>query len=67
MNVDVICVRQAMLAMLPLPPQASHRRDELQALYQQLDEQVDRLDDRVKHAAAQRPVYGVHPMTHAMM
>ena len=44
-----------MLAMLPLPPHAAHRRDELQALYQQLDKQVDRLDDRVKHAAAQRP------------
>jgi transposase len=39
---------QAMLAILPLPPHAAHRRDELQALYQQLDEQVDRLDDRVK-------------------
>src|SRR5213593_5252593 len=35
---------QAMLAMLPLSPHAAHRRDELQALYQQLDEQVDRLD-----------------------
>ena len=46
---------QAMLASLPLPPHASHRRDELQALYQHLDEQVGRLDDRVKHAAAQRP------------
>jgi transposase len=46
---------QAMLASLPLPPHAAHRRDELQALYQQLDGQVDRLDDRVKHAAAQRP------------
>jgi transposase len=46
---------QAMLAMLPLPPHAAHRRDELQALYQQLDEQVDRLDDRVKQVAAQRP------------
>src|SRR5438046_1935143 len=33
---------QVMLAMLPLPPHAAHRRDELQALYQQLDEQVDR-------------------------
>ena len=36
---------QAMLAALPLPPHAAHRRDELQALYQHLDEQVDRLDD----------------------
>ena len=46
---------QTMLASLPLPPHASHRRDELQALYQHLDEQLGRLDDRVKHAAAQRP------------
>ena len=46
---------QTMLASLPLPPHASHRRDELQALYQHLDEQVGGLDDRVKHAAAQRP------------
>ena len=46
---------QAMLAALPLPPHAAHRRDELRALYQQLDEQVDQLDDRVKYAAAQRP------------
>jgi len=46
---------QAMLAALPLSSHAAHRRDELQALYRQLDEQVDRLDDRVKHAAAQRP------------
>src|SRR5216683_691558 len=34
---------QAMLAALPLSPHAAHRRDEVQALYQQLDEQVDRL------------------------
>ena len=46
---------QAMLAGLPLPPHAAHRRDELRALYQQLDEHVDRLDDRVKHVAGQRP------------
>jgi transposase len=55
---------QAMLTSLPLPPHAAHRRDELQALYQQLDEQVDRLDDRVKLAAAQRPratVLMTHP------
>lgn len=52
---------QATLASLPLPPHAAHR--ELQALYQHLDEQVDRLDDRVKHAAAQRP-RATKPMTH---
>lgn len=45
---------QAMLAALPLPPHAAHRRSELQALYQQLDAHVDQLGDRVKYAAAQR-------------
>jgi hypothetical protein len=44
-----------MLTALPLPPHAAHRRDELQALYQHLDDQVDRLDDRVKHVTGQRP------------
>jgi len=44
-----------MVTSLPLPPDAAHRRDELQALYRQLDEHVDRLDDRVTLAAAQRP------------
>src|SRR4026207_353378 len=38
---------QAMLTALPLPRHAAHRRDELQTLYQQLDEQVDSLDGRV--------------------
>ncbi len=46
---------QAVLASLPLPAHAAHRRNELQALYQHLDAQVDQLDERVKHAAAQRP------------
>jgi transposase len=46
---------QAMLASLPLPPHAAHRRTELQALYQHLDTQVDRLEDRVTQAATQRP------------
>jgi transposase len=45
---------QAVLASLPLPSHAAHRRDELQALYRHLDTQVDQLDERVKHAAAQR-------------
>jgi transposase len=45
---------QAGLASLPLPPHAAHRRSELQALYQHLDEQVEQLDDRVKSAAVQR-------------
>jgi hypothetical protein len=39
---------QAVLASSPLSSHAAHRRDELHALYQQLDEQVDRLDARVK-------------------
>ena len=46
---------QAVLSSVPLPPHAAHRRNELQALYQHLDEQVEQLDDRVKYAAAQRP------------
>jgi transposase len=46
---------QALLASLPLPPHAAHRRNELGALYEHLEEQVGRLDDRVKQAAAQRP------------
>jgi transposase len=45
---------QAGLASLTLSPHAAHRRSELQALYQHLDEQVDQLDDRVKSAAVQR-------------
>src|SRR5713226_2097322 len=55
---------QAMLASLPLPLHAAHRREELQALYQHLDAQVGRLDDRVKHAAAQRP-RATELMTHS--
>ena len=46
---------QAVLSSVPLPPHAAHRRNELQALYQDLDAQVDQLDERVKDAAAQRP------------
>ena len=57
---------QAMLAALPLRPHAAHRRDELQTLYQQLDDQVDRLDDRVKQAAAQRP-RATELMTHPVL
>jgi len=45
---------QATLAAWPLPPHAAHRRSELQALYQQLEAQVARLDHRVAQAAAQR-------------
>jgi transposase len=49
---------QAMLASLPLAPHTphtAHRRSELQALYQHLDAQVDRLGERVKHVADERP------------
>jgi transposase len=46
---------QAVLASLSLPPHAAHRRNELQALYQHLDAQVDRLDAQVKQVAGQRP------------
>jgi len=46
---------QAMLVSLPLPPHTSHHRDALQVLYKQLEEQTRRLDDRVKHAAEERP------------
>jgi transposase len=46
---------QTGLASLVLPPHSAHRRDELHALYQQLDEQVDRLDERVKRAVNDRP------------
>lgn len=44
-----------MLASLPLPPHAAHRRSELLALYHQLAAQVDQLDDRVTEAAVSRP------------
>ena len=46
---------QAVLASLPLPSHAAHRRNELQALYRHLDAQVDRLDAQVKQVARQRP------------
>ena len=46
---------QAALESLVLPPHAAHRCSELQALYQQLEEQVDRLDERVSEAARERP------------
>jgi transposase len=46
---------QAVLASLPLPSHAAHRRNELQALYRHLDAQVDRLDAQVKQVAGERP------------
>jgi transposase len=45
---------QALLASLPLPPHTAHRRSELQALYQHLEEQLARLDERVQHVANER-------------
>jgi transposase len=53
----------AVLASLPLPSHAAHRRTELQALYRHLDSQVDQLDERVSQAAAQRP-QATRLMTH---
>jgi transposase len=46
---------QALLTGLSLPPHAAHRRDELQALYRQLHQQVTQLDERVAHVAVERP------------
>jgi transposase len=61
---------QAVLAALPLSSHTAHRRNELQALYRHLDTQVDQLDERVQHAAVQRPLAtllmthpGVGPVT----
>jgi transposase len=54
---------QTGLASLVLPPHTGHRRDELYALYQQLDEQVDRLDERVKATVSERP-HATRLMTH---
>jgi transposase len=46
---------QTLLASLPLAPHTARRRSELQALYQHLDSQVDRLGERVKQVAKERP------------
>src|SRR3989442_14840626 len=46
---------QMLLASLPLAPHTAHRRSELQALYQHLDQQVDRLGDQVQRVADARP------------
>ncbi len=45
---------QTLLASLPLPPHTADRRSELQALYQHLEEHIDRLDDRVQQVANER-------------
>src|SRR6266436_2858264 len=41
--------------LLQLPPHTADRRSELQALYQHLEEHIDRLDEQVKHVAGERP------------
>ncbi len=46
---------QARIASLPLAPYAADRRTELQALYRKLHEQIDKLDERVRDQAFQRP------------
>jgi transposase len=45
---------QRAIESLPLPPQAAHRRSELQGLYHNLDEQIGELDKRVTDQAWQR-------------
>lgn len=54
---------QATMASWALPPHAGHRRDELQALYRHLSDQIDDLDARVTDQAHQRPRSNVL-MTH---
>ncbi len=46
---------QHSIESLPLPPNAAHRRTELQRLYRTLNEQIDELDKRVNGQASQRP------------
>jgi hypothetical protein len=46
---------QALLASLPLGRHTAHRRSELHALYQHLDTHFDRLGERVRHVADERP------------
>ena len=46
---------QRTIESLPLAPYAAQRRTELQALYRKLDEQIDKLDERVRDQAWQRP------------
>jgi transposase len=54
---------QALLASLPLAPHTADRRSELQTLYQQLNDHIDRLDERVLHVANER-VRATLLMTH---
>src|SRR5229473_3202928 len=45
---------QALLASLPLAPHTAHRRSELQALYRELDADINELDKRVLEQALER-------------
>jgi transposase len=45
---------QALLTSLPLPPHTADRRSALQALYQHLNDHIDRLDERAQHVANER-------------
>ncbi len=46
---------QHAIESLPLAPHAAQRRTELQALYRNLDEQIGKLDERIRDQAWQRP------------
>ena len=54
---------QSTMASWRVPPHAGHRRDELQALFSHLTEQIDRLDKRVAAEADGRP-HAALLMTH---
>ena len=45
---------QAKIAFLPLPPHASYRRSMLQALYRQMEEEIEQLTAQVSEQAEQR-------------
>ena len=45
---------QAKIAFLPLPPHASYRRTALQALYRQMEEEIEDLNKQVAEQAEQR-------------
>jgi transposase len=47
-------IGQQTIASLPLAPYAADRRTELQALYRKLNEQIDKLDERVRDQAFHR-------------
>lgn len=46
---------QHAMESLPLAPHAAYRRTELQALYRRLDEQISKLDERVRDRVQQHP------------